>query len=487
MRATEEGSADRPRAGRPGAKSPRPSRPDETGLAERGPQDGDLNERGLDESGTRRRPRPPGAAERRRRRLWPIPLALLGLAALAAAAVLAWSVAPNRTQLPEDYAATRDITGTANTLLNPQALTAGDADGALVSDVPVTGQRTVRVVSTSGRAAQVQEERALAIDGQSIDSSTATYAVDRLSLEPADNVPADWTVDPHEGLTVAFPVDTERRDYTVWVPDLQATAPLRFVREEPREGVNTYVYQAEVPESPIQNPDVLSTLPAGLSRSALQGLLPALPISDEQRAVLTQAMPGLPEEVPVRYTYQGTATYWVEPATGTIVDIQQQVVRTGTVGGPGGSVLATLSVYNVDTRFADGSVAAAVRDANDRREGLTAVSTTWPSILVALGAVALLVALLGLLIRRRPSRRSVAPPPAYRPTERTTRVDLDAARRAEGVGRAGEPQPPYVGQSPHTGPYRQSPAEQTTGQPEEEPGRAQPHGPGRPPPGTPEP
>jgi hypothetical protein len=426
------------------------------------------------------RPRP-------RWRWWPIPLALLGLAALAAAAVLAWSVAPNRTQLPEDYAATRDITGTANALLNPQALAAGDAGGALVSNVPVTGQRTVRVVSTSGRTAQVQAERALAIDGQPIGSSTATYAVDRLSLEPADDAPQDWTVDPHEGLTVAFPVDAEQRDYTVWVPDLQTTAPLRFVREEPREGVNTYVYQVEVPETPIQNPAVLSTLPAGLSRSALQGLLPVLPISDEQRAVLAQAAPGLPEEVPVRYTYRGTATYWVEPTTGTIVDIQQQVVRTGTVGGPGGAVLAQLPVYNVDTRFADASVAAAVRDANDRREGLTAVSTTWPAILVALGAVALLVALLGLLIRRRPSPRSVAPPPAYRPTERTTRVDLDAARRAEGVGRAGEPQPPYVGQSQHTGPYRQSPAEQTTGQADEEPGRAQRHGPGRPPPGTPEP
>jgi hypothetical protein len=539
MRASGKGSADRPREGRAAAHSPRRPGPEGIGPDEGGPGETGLDERGSDERAPdeRRRDdrlldegvrddrvleeagRPEGSsryrgvaqvAPRRRRRLWPIPLALLGLAALAAAAYLAWSVAPDRTQLPADYAATRDITGTANALLNQPALAAGDAGGALVSGVPVTGQRTVRVVSTSGRAAQVQEERTLTMGGQPIGSGSATYAVDRLSLEPETDVPEDWTVDPHQGLTVAFPVDAERRDYTIWVPDLQTTAPLRFVREEPREGVNTYVYEAAVPETPIQNPAVLSALPAGLSRSALQGLLPALPVSEEQRAVLAQAVRGLPDEVPVRYTYQGTATYWVEPTTGTIVDIQQQVIRTGTVGGPGGAVLATLPVYNVDTRFDDASVAAAVREATDRREALTAVSSTWPWVLLALGVVALVVALIGLLARRRSPRRP-APPPAYRPTERTTRVDLDTAKR-EAARRADQPQPPYVGQTPHTGPYRESahregldreephregpqheaPAGQATGQPDVEHGRTQshgpgPHGPGRPPPGTPEP
>jgi hypothetical protein len=474
MRASGEGSADRPRPGRPGANSPR--RP--------GPDDRDLAETGLAEEEATERGSRPSAADRRRRRWWPIPLALLGLAALAAAAVLAWSVAPNRTQLPEDYAATRDLTGTVNALLNQQALAAGDAGAALVIDVPVTGQWTVRVASTSGRVAQVQEERALAVGGQSLGTRSATYAVDRRSMEPASDVPADWTVDPHAGLTVAFPVDADRRDYTLWIPDLQTTAPLRFVREESREGVNTYVYEVDVPETPIQSPAVLSTLPQGLPRSAFQSLLPALPVSDEPRGLLAQAVPGLPEELPIRYTYQGSATYWVEPTTGTIVDIQQRAIRTGTVGGPGGAVLATVPVYNVDTRFDDASVAAAAREANDRRSELTRVSSTWPWLLVALGVVALLVALLGLLIRRRPPRRP-APPPAYRPTERTTRLDLDAARRAEAVGRADQPQPPYVGQTPHTGPYRSSSA--GPGRPEEEPGHVQPHGPGRPPPGTPEP
>src|SRR5690606_19035156 len=257
------------------------------------------------------------------------------------------------------------------------------------------------------------------------------------SLGPATSVPEDWNVAPHEGLTVAFPVDAQRRDYTIWVSDMQTAAPLRFVREESRDGVNTYVYEAEVPEAPIQDPAVLSTLPSSLSRSALQGMLPSLSIPDDQRAVLTQAMPGLPEEVPVRYTYQGGATYWVEPTTGTIVDFQQRVIRTGTVSGPGGSVLATLPVYNVDSRFDDASVAAAVRDANDRHDAFTAVGSTWPGILVTLGAVALIAALLGLLARRRAPRPPTVPPPSYRPTERTTRVDVDAARRA------GQPQPPY--------------------------------------------
>lgn len=393
------------------------------------------------------------AAPRRPR--WPIPLALLGVLGLVLAAILAWGVAPSRKQLPEDLNTTRDFSGTANALLSPQAVQAGDFGNALLTNLPVTAQRTVRVLDTEGDAARVQEDRTLLTNGEPLGTTSNTYAVDRRSLEPATNVPGDWNVQPHEGLTVSFPIGVERRDYTGWVTETQSTTSLRFVREESRGGVDTYVFEADTARAPIRDEAVLSALPSSLSRGALQGIVPALPLNADQREVLAQALPGLPEQVPVTYTYESGATYWVEPTTGMIVDTQQQVVRTGTIGGPGGATLATLPVYNVDTRFTDDTVATAAREANDRRNAATTVGTTWPWVLAVLGVLALLAGLLGLIARRRPQRETAAPPPAYRPTERTTTVDPDAARRMQAT-RGGQPQPPYVGQTPHSGPYREA-------------------------------
>jgi hypothetical protein len=440
--------------------------------------------RRADETRARATPERPQSARQQgpSRPRWPLPLALLGLLGLALAAILAWGVAPGRKQLPADADTTREFSGTANALLNQQAIDGGNFDDALVTNVPVTGQRRVRVLETNGNAARVQDDRTLMAGGQTIGTTSHTYAVDRRSLEPTTDFPAEWNVEPHQGLTVSFPIGAEQRDYTGWVPDTQSTTPIRFVREESRGGVNTYVYEADAPAAPIRDEAVLDTLPANLSREELQGLAPSLPISPEQRSMLVSALPALPDQVAITYTHESGATYWVEPTTGIVIDTQQQMVRTATIGGPGGSVLATMPVFNVDSRFTDGSVSAAASDANDRRNALNMVGSTWPWVLGTLGLLALLAGLLGLLARRRPQPQPV--PPAYRPTERTTAVDTDAARR-------GQPQPPYVGQTPHTGPYRESHTGQETGSARADeaarrgqPGQGQP-GQGQPGPGQP--
>lgn len=481
MRASGEEFPDRPRDDQAGSSAPGPSESDrhdtqaretgEAGQANPPRPDRDTWEardtrpaetpretrNGRQTPAGRERPAPPRQPAPSRPK-WPIPLALLGLLALTLAAILGWGVAPGRDQLPEDLNVTRELSGTANALLNQQALQAGDLGNALVTGVPITMQHTVRVLETSGSAARVEDERTLLTDGgQTLGSTSTTYAVDRRSLEPATNAPAGWEVAPHQGLTVSFPVDAQPHDYSVWVPDTQSTAPIRFVREESRGGVNTFVYEVDTEAAPIQDEAVLASLPATLSRAQLQGLVPSLPIPADQRALLMEALPALPDQVPVTYTHESGATYWVEPRTGIIIDMQQQVVRTGTVGGPGGAVLASMPVYNVDSRFTDGSVSAAARDANDRRNALNTVGSTWPWVLGTLGVLALVAGLLGMLARRRPQPRPV-PPPSYRPTERTTATGRDLRGQAgePTTTRPGQPQPPYVGQTPHTGPYRES-------------------------------
>ncbi len=425
-----------------------------------------------------------------RRPRWPIPLALLGLLGLALAAILGWGVAPGRKQLPSDVNTTRDFSGTANTLLNPQALESGDAGNALMANVPVTGQRTVRVLDTSGNNARVIDERTLVSGGQPVGSGSHTYAVNRRSLEPATGAPSDWDVEPHQGLTVSFPIGAERRDYSGWVNDTQETTPIRFVREESRGGVNAFVYQSKVEPTPIRDQAVLSSLPTSLSRNTLQGIAPSLPLSADEMGSLSQALPSLPEQVPVTYTYEGATIYWVEPTTGTVIDVARQEVRTGTIAGPGGAVLASMPVYNVDTRYTDDSVAAAGRYASDRRNALNTVGSTWPWVLGTLGTLALLAGLLGLLARRRPQPQPAGPGTTAGASERMMaeaddrrRVDApDAARTRQ--TEAGRPQPPYAGQTPHAGPYRGSTAgEQPHVEEAQHPGRGQPPpGEGRQPP-----
>jgi hypothetical protein len=404
-------------------------------------------------------------AARTGRPRWPIPLAIIGALCLVAAAILAWVVVPSRKQLPADTNTTREFTGTANTVINTQALAAGDFGNAIVSDVPVTGERTVRVLATSGDNAQVADERTLSAGGQQIAGSSAEYAVDRRSLEAASDPPADWNVQQHEGLTVSFPIGAEQRDYTGWVADTQSTTPLRYLREEARGGANTYVYQADVPPSAITDQTVLDDLPSAVPQTALAALASTLPA--QQQAALVQVLPALPNPVPLQYAYEASTTYWVEPTTGTVVDIQRQEIRTASITGPDGSPLGQLPVYDVQTQFSESSVATAGREASDRRSGIVTAGTVAPWVLASLGILALLAALIGLRMARRQ--------PAAGPGGRSAAEPWDRSGPSRG-----QPQPPYTGQSPHTGPYRERPmtpeeeAEQRRGRPGQQRGEGPP-------------
>lgn len=422
----------------------------------------------------RPQPRVQPRAQSPRRPRWPVPLVLLGLLAIVLAAILG-SANRARAQLPTDFNTSREFNGTANSLLNPAALQSGDFGAALMTNVPVTGQQTVRVLATSGDNARVLDQRTLIAGGTEVGTTSDTFAVSRNSMEPASNPPGDWNAEQAQGLTVGFPAGAERRDYSAWVSDTQATTALRFLREESRGGVNTFVYQAEVVPTPIRDQSVLDSLPTSLTRATLAGLTPSLPISADQRSALMQAMPGLPDQVPVNYTFQSTTTYWVEPTTGQVVDQQRDVTRSGAIGGPGGATLATLPVFDVSTRFTDDSVAAAGREAADRRNSLNNSGRVWPWVLGTLGALAVIAGVLGILARRRPQPATGGPQPTYTPAHRTPRRGESGAARTARESQSGQPQAPYTSTTAHTGPYRESTSGQPSGTEEEqqsEPGQS---------------
>ena len=332
---------------------------------------------------------------------WGAALSILGLLCLVAAAILVWVIVPDRKQLPADTNVTRQFEGTANVMLNPAALATGDFRNALLTNVPVTAERTVQVTATEGNAAQVADVRSLAAGGVQVGRTQASYAVDRTTLEATEPA-SGWTVTPHQGLTVSWPIGAERRDYIAWVNETQTTTTARYQREEERGGVNTYVYEVTAPAAPIRDQQVLATLPPAIPGTVLAGLADVLPIPDSAKAQLAQVLPNLGDPIPLRYTYESTSTFWVEPTTGLVVDTERSEIRRAGIGEAGGAPLA-IPVFDVTTSFTDEAVNEAASDASGAKTRLDLFGTVLPWILGILG-LALLVAgliLLALGMRRR--------------------------------------------------------------------------------------
>ncbi len=348
-----------------------------------------------------------------RSRLWlVVSLGVLGLLCLAAAGILKWAVVPNGAKLPSDENATRQYDGTAKILLNPQALSTGDLSTALLANVPVAATRNVKTVATSGGVAQVQDTRTLTTaNGQPLGTTQASYAVDRKTLEATSDHPSDWQVTAAKGLTVSWPIGAEKKDYTGWVQETQTTTTLKYLRQETKQGLTTYVYQATTQPAPIKDPQVLSALPTALPASALQALSSLLPLPPAVKALLPQ----LTQPVPVSYTYQVNSTYWVEPTTGLVVDTQREDIRAASLSVAGQTVVSGFRVFDVATAFTSASVASAASDAKDNKNTIDLYSSTLPLILLIVGIVALLAAAVVFLLSRRspqPPDADTTPPPA---------------------------------------------------------------------------
>jgi hypothetical protein len=229
------------------------------------------------------------------------------------------------------------------------------------------------------------------------------YAVDRTSLAATDSHPSDWNVGPAQGLTVSLPIPSKKQDYTGWVAETQTTTPLKFTQEETRNGINTYVYQATVNASPIKDKQVLGTLPSTLPVSVPR----ALPIPDQLKAGLAQALPSLGNPVQLAYTFSATATYWVEPTSGRVIDAQQDEKRQAGLAAL--SSVPGIPVYDVITRTTQASVNDAVNDAESDRNKIDAYGKTLPLILGAIGVVLLIGGIVVVVTGRRK-------PPAVPPT-----------------------------------------------------------------------
>lgn len=339
-------------------------------------------------------------------------LAIVGVLLAAAGLVVMLVVVPGMKQLPADTDTTRTYEGTMASMLDQTTFT-------FVRDLPIELERHVTVVDTSDGLALVKEERTMTTGGQPLQQGVNHYSVDRVTMEWSDDYPEDWAGNegfwPREGNVIGWPMDTEQRDYTGWSDDYMSTVPLTFVAEETHErsGMTLYRFTSSSDPQPIADAMVQGMgLPTELPKERLALLLGGAELGAALQQLLPTVLEQLPATVPLAYTYDYDGTYWVDPATGIIVDTEKRETRSAQLAPEAAAgtalellpadQLAALRVPIMDFTYTatDASVEEAKTDAEDAAGMLQLYGMTLPIIGIVAGAVLLVLGI--VLIARKP-------------------------------------------------------------------------------------
>ena len=313
----------------------------------------------------------------------------LGVLLIAVAAIIKFVILPGQAQLPDDLDSSRTYEGSV-TVLNAAALNSGDLANLFLTDVPVTIDRGVKAVEVDGGEALVEDSQNMtAPDGSTILAATTLYTIDRKTMESVPDFSGNGLPD-RSGLVIGWPIGTEQRDYPGWSDDPMQGVTLSYAGEEERAGINTYKFTASSGPEKIVDPSMLANFPPALPQALIAQLAPALGLPAELVAQLGQLLPALPDPVPLSYTYEFEAEYWVDPATGVLIDITKHDKRIVVLESdllPAAVPLAT--VYDLNYTPTEASINDALDDASDYGGLLSLFGTTIPLAGLVLGLLAL--------------------------------------------------------------------------------------------------
>jgi Porin PorA len=338
-------------------------------------------------------------------------LTIIGILLVAAGLVLMLAIVPGMKKLPADTDTTRDYQGTMTVMLNP-------SDFTFIKMAPIALQRHFKVTETDGDLALVEEQKTMTSNGSPLQQVVTNYAIDRTTMEATKDYPEAWASSqglvPREGIVLSWPIGTEQKDYTGWSDDYMSTVPLKFVEEVTyeRSGTKLYKFTSSSDPKPIVDETVTAMgLPTSLPKATVQQLLGSLDTSALPGDLLTQLFAKLPDPVPLQYLYSYEGTYWVDPASGIIVDTEKHETRSVTVS-PDALPQALLALLPAEAQGAlrlpvmdfkytatDASVQAAKADADDAGSKLQLYGTTLPWIGIVAGAALLVVGI--ILLRRK--------------------------------------------------------------------------------------
>jgi hypothetical protein len=322
-----------------------------------------------------------------------------GTLILAFAGVVHWAIAPALAVLPANTNTTLSYTGTAAVLLNAEALTT-PGQPVLITNVPITLTHTTKVLNAHGANALVSDGGTVNLDGKPVADYQYRYAVNRTTMDRGSGY---GDVVNQRGVTFNWPIRTAPKDYTAWIPDTQGTTPLRYTGKATRAEIATYVYTADLPATPITDPATLKELPASLPKATVAELAKGLGLDATTGAQLQQVLAAQPDPVPFHYTYAMKATFWVEPSSGEIVDLEEHEVRTLGFDVAGQFVPVT-PVMDIGYKPSADSLAAAAKAADKDGGSVRTIYVGLPLACLILGGSMLVAGVAGLytLRRRRP-------------------------------------------------------------------------------------
>ncbi|UGQ13021.1 DUF3068 domain-containing protein [Yinghuangia sp. ASG 101] len=238
---------------------------------------------------------------------------------VAAGAVSKFAVYPELHQIPDDLKGTMSFEGVL-TALDQQALERQDFANAIIRDLPVTADREVKAVHTSGSTIVLNDRTEIYGPTKQVVSTTEhPYALDRKdgSERPA---PEGVNAEPHVGLTAAFPLEPEKRDYPFWDAETQTTVAAKYVSSEKRHGRTVYAYHISV-QGTVADPTLTGALPPVFPKAALQALNPAAQLADA------------PDPVPLTYLSRTEMVGYVDSETGVVIALDSDKSVTANFQG----------------------------------------------------------------------------------------------------------------------------------------------------------
>jgi hypothetical protein len=240
-----------------------------------------------------------------RARLRHLPLAF-GCFAVVLALLLPTFVYPRLARLPADPRQAQVLTALDATVLVP--------DPSALAGARVVDDAQVRITTyVSGAPGELAYDGSVVwrlatttrVEGFGVvDARVETVSLDPRTAEPTnccgdalvtDVANPNGTPVRHRG-HVAWPFDVGKHAYQVWDTQLNRSRTAAFIGEERRQGIDTYRFEAVTPMERTGTRDLPGAL-FGLTRPSVRAAA----------------------------EYQDVRTYWVEPATGSVVALRDRV------------------------------------------------------------------------------------------------------------------------------------------------------------------
>jgi Porin PorA len=331
-----------------------------------------------------------------------IVLGVIGVVLIAVALVGRFVVVPIATELPGNTNLGVTYSGTG-TLLNSAALQSGDTKNVIATNVPITVDRRLKVTSTHGDTAIVDDDLVIHAGTETL-LSPHTYALNRTTLKGA-TPPKGITVEPSKGaLSSTFPIGPKASSssYSYYDSTTRSLVPIAYTGHASRDGRTVNVYRISA-TGQVKDPVLLKMLPPALPKKLIAGLAPLLPTA-VQAEISPATLAALPDPIPLTYTGTTYIDAYVDEQTGVPIDetISEQIVVNVAAGSQS---LSLIPVLALDFQVTPASMKYLAHKAKTSGELLTLIKVIIPIVLIV---ISLLLLAIAVLRRRRKPEPPIA-------------------------------------------------------------------------------